>query len=108
MADVDGAFKFSGGIVVQRVLCDPDDAPIARLPDFLCQRRLSAARLADQKARPVPGEIGLDPRAIGNARPQRNPIRCVNTSVIQPPISIPVIPTRIGIPAIQPRSRIGT
>ena len=43
MADVDAALEFSGGIIVQRVLRDPRDALVARLPDFLGQRRLAAA-----------------------------------------------------------------
>ena len=55
------ALEFGGGIVVQRILRDPDDARVARLTDLLRQRRLAAAQLSDQKARPVPVETSSRP-----------------------------------------------
>src|SRR5215471_11716172 len=71
MADIDAALEPGSGVVIQCVLREPDDTPVARLPDFLGQSGLAAPRLTDQKACPVPVETILDPRAIGNARKRR-------------------------------------
>jgi hypothetical protein len=68
MGDADLALKLGFRLVVQRSVREPHSASVAGRYDLFCQSRFSAAGFADEEARAITIETGLNRCAFGVAR----------------------------------------